>query len=91
MDFLSIWPKFKKFELTHNIRSLNENFSSFLLKIGEGKIKNFSILENWKTDDVCTKIYGEKINPNDDLCNKVILSTHNSNVFELKEKFKKNR
>ena len=39
------------------MRSTNDNFSNFLLDIGDGKIEKFSIPNEWKVEDVCKKMY----------------------------------
>lgn len=76
--FSKLWPLFYKMELTKNVRSKDEKFSSFLLKIGKGLINPFIIPENWKTDDVCSTLYGG-INTKYWI-NRVILCPHNEDT-----------
>lgn len=73
-----LWSLFKIMKLEKNIRCKNENFASFLINIGEGKINPFIIPSSWKTDNICLKIYG---NINDSACvNHVILAAHNDDI-----------
>ena len=81
-----VWKQFKTFKLTKNMRSESNKFSKFLLKIGEGKIENFEIPESWKTDKICDDIYGDKITINDDLTEKIILSSHNEDIYKINKK-----
>lgn len=62
-----VWSNFKVFNLTKNMRNTNKKFASFLLEIGNGSIPYLKIPENWKTDDVCTQVYGNNIELNEDL------------------------
>ena len=71
------------------MRSLDSDFSSLLLKIGEGIIKSFEIPHEWITDDVCSKIYGNKIAVNDNLSDRAILSGHNKDVIFINNKILK--
>ena len=57
---------FKVLKSNKNLRCIDKKFSELLLKIGDGKIKNFIIPESWKTDDVCSKINGNVNNNNID-------------------------
>lgn len=86
IKYSELWPLFKIFKLTQNIRSQNTEFSKLLLQIGNGTINPFIIPDNWKTNDVCFQIY-ENINEiNDD---RVILAPHNKDTKFLNEKILK--
>lgn len=82
----SVWHQFKIFKLEKNMRTCDEKFSIFLLKIGNGFIKSLKIPENWKTDDICSSIYGTTISENDDLSRCAILSCHNDDVYKLNDR-----
>jgi hypothetical protein len=78
-----LWPFFCILKLNINMRSLNINFSKLLLEVGEGKIKKFKIPEEWRTNDICSKIFGHRI---DFSLNSVILTTHNEYTYFLNNK-----
>ena len=56
------------------------------MKIGSGINESLKIFDNWKTNDICTTIYGSVINENYDLSNRAILSCHNEDVYRLNDK-----
>ena len=68
------------------MRVCDQNFCDFLLEIGSGIIESLKIPDNWKTNDICTTIYGSVIHKNHDLSNRVILSCHNEDVYRLNDK-----
>ena len=86
LKFSEYWEKFKIFKLTKNMRNSDKIFSSFLLKIGNGSVKSFEIPELWKTDDICSNIYGDIISPEEDLSDKIILSSHNEDIYKINNK-----
>ena len=71
------------------MRSCDQDFSEFRLKIGNGVINSFKIPENWKSSDICTTIYGSTISERDNLSNHAILSCHNDDVYRLNDKILK--
>ena len=81
IKYSNLWSYFKIFQLYKNVQSKNNNFSKFLIQIGEGDINHFTIPPDWKTNDVCLKIYKD-INQNNNYdC--VILAPHNDNIIYL--------
>ena len=84
IKFSNIWQQILYYELEKNMRARDQRFCEFLLKIGSGIIKSLKIPDNWKTNDICTTIYGSVINENDDLSNRAILSCHNQDVYNIK-------
>ena len=68
-------------KLRTNLRCLNKEFNDFLLAVGEYKIKNLIIPDQWKTNNVCLKIFKNTNIENNE--NKVILACHNSDVKKL--------
>jgi ATP-dependent DNA helicase PIF1 len=82
----SLWSKFKVFKLSKNMRNNNQEFASFLLSIGNGSIPVLKIPESWKTNDICTKIYGTNIKLTEDLSDKIILSSHNDDIYKINDK-----
>ena len=81
IKYSDLWSYFNIFKLYTNVRSNNNNFSKFLLQIGEGEINPFTIPPHWKTNDVCQKIYKD-INQNNNY-DRVILAPHNDNIIFL--------
>lgn len=81
-----VWNNFRIFRLTQNMRNDNQMFNKLLLNIGDGVIKEFKIPLKWQTNDVATKIYGEKIAVNYDLSRKIILTGYNEDVHKINEK-----
>lgn len=84
IKYSNLWNSFEVLKLKRNVRSNNENFSSLLLQIGEGKITNFVIPKNWITHDVCESIYGgidKKF-----WMNRIILSSHNEDTKIINER-----
>lgn len=63
------------------MRSINNEFSSMLLKIGSGELNPFIPPQKWITTDVCESIFGD-INEKKFL-NKVILTPKNKDVHKL--------
>ena len=47
----------QSFQMAQNIRSNNKLFVLFLLKLGEGNINLFMIPNEWKTENLCNRIY----------------------------------
>lgn len=87
IKYSRLWSNFKIFHLTENIRSINQEFSNLLLKIGNGDIDKFEIPDNWKCTDVCNKIFSNiNNNFNDSSRTKVILACHNNDVDKLNYK-----
>uniref|UniRef100_A0ABD2WQX7 ATP-dependent DNA helicase n=1 Tax=Trichogramma kaykai TaxID=54128 RepID=A0ABD2WQX7_9HYME len=82
IKFSKLWKLFNIMKLSKNMRSNNPEFSSFLLRIGCGEIINYEIPDQWKTDDVCKKIFSN-INDSINSYNSVILSSHNEHVDML--------
>ena len=68
-------------KLTKNIRLINNEFSKFLLKLGEGEINPFIIPDSWKTNNICLKMF-KNINKTD-ISNRVILAPHNEDIQRL--------
>ena len=87
IKFSELWPFWKVLKLNKNVRCIDKEFSELLLKIGDVKIENFIIPESWKTDDVCSKIYGNVNNNN--IENSVILTPHNKEIDQMNSKFLK--
>lgn len=85
IKFSKLWPLFKIMELRTNIRTCDEDFSKFLLKIGNGEIKTLIVPDCWKTNDICKKIY-KNINTNGEFLNSAILACHNEDTFRLNKK-----
>ena len=79
-----LWPLFNIYNLRKNIRCQDNKFSTLLLLIGEGKLNKFDIPEEWKTNDICTKIY--KNISNNDWTTRVILCPYNEDVNKLNKK-----
>ena len=79
-----LWPLFKVLNLTQNIRSNNKTFASFVLELGEGKINPFMIPNEWKTENVCNKIY-DIINLVNSI-DRVILAPHNDDTKLINNK-----
>ena len=79
---------FYTYKLTVNVRSIDINFSSFLLHIGEGLFFTFVdelvVSDSWKTEDVCSEVF-ENINEETSV-NKVILAYHNEDVRKINNK-----
>ena len=67
------------------MRSTDKMFSSLLLNIGNGNIENFDI-KDYKTDDVCYKVYRSTINIYNDISNKIILCPHNEETNVINKK-----
>ena len=84
IKYSNLWSLFYIMYLKKNIRSKDNTFASFLLDIGEGKFTSFVIPDNFKTNDVCFKIY-EHINYNVSI-NSVILTSHNEDANILNNK-----
>ena len=84
IKFSSLWPFFKVLKLTQNIRSNDKQFASFLLELGEGKINPFIIPNEWKTENVCNKIYDD-INVENSI-DRVILAPHNEDTKLINNK-----
>ena len=84
ITFSDLWPLFKILKLHINLRSIDSTFSSFLLEIGDGRIKNFKIPDSWKSIDVCSDIYKD-INTKE-IENSVILAPHNEEIDKLNNK-----
>uniref|UniRef100_A0ABD2XAK4 ATP-dependent DNA helicase n=1 Tax=Trichogramma kaykai TaxID=54128 RepID=A0ABD2XAK4_9HYME len=82
IKFSKLWKLFNIMKLSKNMRSNNPEFSSFLLSVGCGEIINYEIPDQWKTDDVCKKIFSN-INDSINSYNSVILSSHNEHVDML--------
>lgn len=76
-----LWPLFTILKLQKNMRCNEEEFAKFLLDIGEGKVKNFTIPNEMKTDNVCSNIY--KNTNISDWHNRVILAAHNDDINRL--------
>ena len=81
IKFSPLWPLFKILKLTVNLRSIDSNFSKFLLDIGEGKIENFKIPDSWKTTNITNTIYKNISNANTE--NSIILAPHNEEIDKL--------
>lgn len=49
------------------MRSRDINHAKWLLDISDGKIESVNICREWHSTDILSDIYGEVINPNDDV------------------------
>ena len=87
IKFLALQKHFKFFKLSKNMRASDNKFCKFLLNIGDGNIKNFKILDEWKTFDICSKIYGDILIENDAVIEHVYLSVHNQNKDKINKKY----
>ena len=68
------------------MRASDNKFCKFLLNIGDGNIENFEIPGDWKTTDICSKIYGDNLTQTDSVLDRVILSGHNENIHKINKK-----
>jgi len=84
IKYSSLWPYFNIYTLKQNIRCNDRDFSTFLLKIGEGEFDCFSIPDSWQTNNICAKMYK---NIDSNLWkNRVILCPYNDNVNVLNKR-----
>ena len=69
---------FKILKLEQNLRSNDNTYNSLLLTIGDGNISSLVIPNEWKTNDISWKFYGDV----DQNCwmNRVILCPHNTDT-----------
>ncbi|KYN18631.1 ATP-dependent DNA helicase PIF1, partial [Trachymyrmex cornetzi] len=97
IKFSTLWPQFKIFSLTENVRTLPEEreFAKFLLDLGNGTLNDYS--DNFQIPERCiAKIdsdmikdtYGDIITHKryNIIANHVILSARNADVDEINEK-----
>ena len=71
------------------MRASDKDFCKFLKNIGDGNVDNFEISDVWKTNDICSKIYGDNLKQTDSVFDRVILSDHNENNYKYINLIKK--
>ncbi|XP_053552307.1 uncharacterized protein LOC128643486 [Bombina bombina] len=96
IKFYDHWDKFKILQLKNNVRSVDPEFSNWLLKLGQGSLNNSEGLPEDLVeipsklicnDCIISEIFGKKILPSDlhSFSKKAILCTKNCHVDQINE------
>ncbi|XP_053575234.1 ATP-dependent DNA helicase pif1-like [Bombina bombina] len=96
IKFYDHWDKFKILKLKNNVRSVDPEFSNWLLKLGQGSLNNSEGLPEDLVeipsklicnDCIISEIFGKKILPSDlhSFSKKAILCTKNCHVDQINE------
>ena len=96
VKFSELWQKFTVVKLKNNVRSVDPDFSNWLIELGDGKLSNThglsdDIIEIPASfichDSIIKEIFGEKLSPDDvaKFSKMAILCPKNSDVDNLNE------
>jgi hypothetical protein len=95
LKFNKYWNKFKTLKLANNVRSVDPDFSSYLLKVGNGELLNsdglpediIEIPDNYLSKSLIKDIFGDKLTPEtvEGFSKMAILCPKNSDVDKINE------
>ncbi|XP_053566967.1 uncharacterized protein LOC128656828 [Bombina bombina] len=96
IKFYDHWDKFKIFKLHNNVRSVDPEFSNWLLQLGQGSLNSSEGLpEDFVEipsklichDCIISEIFGKRLLPSDlhSFSKKAILCTKNCHVYQINE------